>query len=397
MAFTSDLSSYPKIGEYHVYEWRGSAHEIGRQHGRALREQIVQEFAPELGQLTQNTSQSETKILERYRALYEPLFREFLPRTIEEIEGLAQGAELTYEQAFFAATRDGAKCHKVVDTPEGCTAFFCGSPTTRSNNALMGQTKDTSAPLARYRIMRIHYSDGLSMILLNYPGWLSHMGLSSHGLANTGNSLFAHPSEGNTVPFSFIKRLAMEKETVEEVLAICESLPFENCCLMLGSSSNEGVCLEFVAGKRSIRDISNEAFGHANSILDPSLQSHETTSTDPFSDLVSSKYRKNQIQQLLDNGKGRLNCEELKKFVADHHNHPNGICRHGRCGESRTTAAFIANLTDRKVHICIGNPCAAAFTEYSLQRSTARWLHFKHHATDTSAFYSSSASTIRLA
>jgi isopenicillin-N N-acyltransferase-like protein len=214
--------------------------------------------------------------------------------------------------------------------------------------------------------MHLHYDDGQSVLSLNYPGWLAHIGISSNGLASTGNSLYATPPAEDTVPFSLLKRLILEKKTVPEVLAATAPLRFENACLLIGSSNGEGVCIEYVAGRRSLRDISQQEFGHANSILDPKLQIFEVAPKHETGDMASSSYRQKNIQRLLEEEHGNLDAEVLQRIVADHGDYPHSICRHGATGQSQTTSAFIADLTDRKVHLCIGNPCVAPFREYSL-------------------------------
>jgi isopenicillin-N N-acyltransferase-like protein len=360
---TTLLETSACSGAHFVYEWSGSAFEIGRQHGETLRDEIIGEFAPALQSAAGVLGVSEARVLDRHRALYERQFAALLPRAIEEIQGIARGAELSYEQAFFAATRDGVRPTQLAD---GCTAFFCGKSTTRTGGVLLGQTKDTPAPLSRYRIMKLHYDDGLRVVTLNYPGWIAHAGISSNGLANTGNSLYAAPPDEETVPFSLLKRLVMEKNSTQEVLRSVAGLHFENCCVIIGDAAGAGICIEYVAGRQSTRDVSGEAFGHANSVLDPELKPLEDNAHDLCGDSASSPFRQKRIQHFLDEARGDLNVDRLKTFVADHEEYPHSICRHGECGDSSTTAAFIADLDAAALHVCIGNPCIAPFTEYSV-------------------------------
>ena len=365
MSASISPTEYIASDAHTFYELSGSAHEIGQRQGQIFKGEIVREFQPALTRLCERLGGSEARVLDRYRALYEPLFQKLAPRAIEEIEGLADGAELSYEQAFFAAIRDGAKAPYVTPRHEGCTAFYCGPNTTRGGRVLIGQTKDTSAPLSRYQVLQLHYDDGLSVLTLKYPGWNAHIGVSSYGLGNIGNSLYAASPRSETAPFSLLKRLVMERKNVQDVLDAIADLTFENGCFMMADEKT-AVCLEFVAGQRSQRDVSKQAFGHANSILDPGLKTLEEYSANPSSDMASSDFRQKNIQRWLDDNKGNLDVETLKNAVADHEDFPNSICRHAPCGESRTTAAFIADLTARKAHICIGNPCSRQYREYSV-------------------------------
>ncbi|MEO6907164.1 MAG: C45 family autoproteolytic acyltransferase/hydrolase, partial [Abditibacteriaceae bacterium] len=177
--------------QHKVHHWSGSPFEIGLRHGRALCAQIRSEYEPALREFAQCCRQSEGQVLDGLVRHLEPIFQQYVPHAVEEIQGLAQGSELSFPQAFFAATRDGlafpSQNDIALDDGE-CTAVVCGKGTTQNGEVLIGQTKDTCAPLERYHIMRLDYSDGRRSIVLNYPGWCANIGLTSHGLCFTGNS-----------------------------------------------------------------------------------------------------------------------------------------------------------------------------------------------------------------
>jgi hypothetical protein len=216
-------------------------------------------------------------------------------------------------------------------------------------------------PLSRYRIMRIEYTDSYPRIVLNYPGWLMHFGLSARGLACTGNSLCARQPSVETMPLTFLRRLAMEKDSVDEVLDVARGMAFDNGCTILGDATGHFVCIESVAGKNDIRDVSGQAFCHANSVLCEHLRPYE----DAELEYQSSPLRQTHMQRLLDAKRGSLTVEDLKRFTADHAHFPLSVCRHrSERDPTWTTAAFIADLTERALHIAIGNPCVAPFVKY---------------------------------
>lgn len=352
----------------HVYDWQGSPFEIGRQHGQTLRSAIIDEYNRSLGMLCERSGYSESHYLARHRAQFETVFQDLVPRAVEEIRGLAQGAGLPYDLAFFAATRDGIKTPEPRD---GCTAFYAGHKVTASGNILLGQTKDTGAPLSRYRVMKLRYSDGQSTVVLNYAGWVANIGLSSNGMAFTGNSLYAQASKEETVPFTLLKRLTMEKNTVGEVLQAIKGFSFENGCFTIADKYGAAVCLEWVAGKCAQTDISGRTFGHANRILAPDLQVHEDSFDSGNCELDSSRERQETVQRLLDEKKGAIDMATLKSIAGDHAACPQAICRHEEAGWGKTTAAYVADLNAGRIQICLGNPCSADWSEYSLESQPA--------------------------
>jgi isopenicillin-N N-acyltransferase-like protein len=332
----------------------------------------VAEFEPALRELVARNGLTEAKVLNRVIRHLEPVFTHYVPRAVEEIRGMAEGAELSFERAFFAAVRDGLYLPyrgeniesegELERTAEGeCTAFFCGLGTTREGNILIGQTKDNSTPPERYHVMHWHYSDGRSVIVLNYPGWCANICMTSDGLSFTGNSLAAAAPAGETIPISLIKRLVIEKKALSEVLACLDGLRFPPGCLLMADVSGHGVCVESAGGHLDVRDISGHAYGHANSVLADSLQ---VFARPP---VVNSTLRQKNIQRLLREKCGSLSVEAMKTITTDHTDYPNSICRHAaRDDRSTTTAAFITDLTNLEMHVAVGNPCVASYRSYRI-------------------------------
>jgi isopenicillin-N N-acyltransferase-like protein len=343
-----------------VYDFCGTPFEIGLEHGRALSREIRAEADPAVAALTRRLAAPAYQALARVVSKYEGLFREYVPDALEEIRGMAEGARLSYPYAFFAATRD------LMRTPareDACTALAVSGKAAAAGGVLVGQTKDTSAPLDRYRILRLAYASGRKMIVLNYPGWIANLCLTSDGLTFTGNSLSARASAGDTAPGSLLKRLVMTKPSVQAVLEAIRGMRFENGCFLIGDRSGHVVCLECVAGFVDIRDVSGQAYGHANSLLAPELKRYETAAAARS----SSPLRQKNVEALLRARSGALTVDAMKAILRDHAGFPLSICRHPSPDESgTTTAAFIADLRETRMNIAIGNPCVAPFREYSL-------------------------------
>ena len=344
------------------HDWRGSAYDIGVQHGRTLARQIVAECQPALDAAVASSGRTIESFLAAYAQRYQPLFQEHAPRAIDEIRGIAQGSGLGFPYAFFAATRDGANL--TLPPQEACTAFYCAGNTTTDGHVLLGQTKDTGAPLERYHIMRRTYDDGLAVLTLNYAGWIANIGLNSHGVACTGNSLYAQPAQVPTVPFSLMRCLIAEARSAEDFRGRMDELVVENGCFIVADATGRAFCFESVAGRRDCRDISDQAFGHANTILCPALKPYQ----DSKCETPSSPYRQKNIQKSLDTAAGRLNADVAKSILSDHTDAPMSVCLHPTERDAIfTTAAMIADCTAGAVEIAIGRPCETPFHRYDVR------------------------------
>lgn len=350
-----------RMGSHQHHEFAGSPFEVGVQHGKALRQEIIQEAQASIQDLVAKFGTSENHALDRMLSRYEGVFREYVPEALDEIQGIAEGAKLSYPYAFYAATRDGMS----VSSSERavCTALACGKRVTAGGKVLMGQTKDTTAPLTRYRIVHVSCDSGRRIVLLTYPGWIANLCLTSYGLSFTVNSLYAREPERVTAPISLLERLVMQSASVSEVLDRIRGQSFENRCMFIGDSSGRIVCLEMVAGQTNIREVSGLAFGHANSILYEGFKRHE----DRDLGCPSSPVRQRNILKLLGDSGSSIGIQDIQRMFADHTDFPLSICRHDSDKDPLvTTAAFIANLSDLETYIAIGNPCVAGFKKYAV-------------------------------
>ena len=283
------------VGLHQVYVFSGTPFEIGRQHGSALAQEIVSEMSPALQEYSRARAEAPEVTLRNFRLMYEPVVVNVLPGAMDEVRGIAEGSSLSVDAAFFAAFRDGTPATFAGNGKgEGaCTAFVCtgsrsatggvmigqyGFPsraihtsynTARAFCALTlsikflpaGQTKDTDAPLDRYRVMRLHDKEsGRRHILCTYPGWAASWGLLSGGtLGWVGNSLYGMPpsSSCNLLPTSILKRLAMRLESVEELRSEVSKhgLCFTDGAFTFGDRFGAAFMLECVAGRNEWQEV----------------------------------------------------------------------------------------------------------------------------------------------
>lgn len=279
-------------------------------------------------------------------------FAKRTPSAIEEIEGIAEGSKLPLEVAFFASTRD------LLPQGDGCTAVVCGASRSASGMPLIGQTKDTAAPLDRYKLMVLHYASGLRAVTLGYAGWVGNMSLNIHGLAWTGNSLYAPEPTGRMHPGSLLKRIFLESATVAEVLERSEGMRVGNACFCLADRTGRGICMEWVDGERDLIEVGDRLYGHANDILGRFRNKDRS-----HRELPGSTQRQKRISELLLATTTKISPEDFEKWFRDHQHSPHSICSHpSGPGTQSTTAAYVADLSRLEFRVVIGPPCQQKFT-----------------------------------
>lgn len=264
------MPTAPSLARHELYyEFTGTAYEIGLQHGLALAAEIRREYEPALAACAANrgSGEDERSTLSAFSDTFLPVVEELLgPDAKAEVAGTADGAGLSFDAAFFAAYRDGWDGATVPSgSDEGCTAFLCAADATNTGGIVLGQTKDTNAPLERYRVCRLRYSDsGVQHILCTYPGWAASWGLLMNGsLSWVGNSVYGLPAPASTriLPTSILKRLAMQSSSVAQLIGTVRSkgLQFSDGAFTIGDSTGEAWLLESVAGRSEWTPIARRA------------------------------------------------------------------------------------------------------------------------------------------
>jgi len=165
---------------YHAFS--GTGWPLGHQHGVALGPRIRAFIADDLQRLNQILARP-TSIGELGPTLraYRAAIARQLPGAIEEIEGLAVGAEISFEQALLLQLRREIVGYSRI-TRGDCTTFARHAPT----EPVVAQTVDLNGNLeTEAYVVRVRPAgrDGRELIMLTFTGLLGYLGMNSHGLA----------------------------------------------------------------------------------------------------------------------------------------------------------------------------------------------------------------------
>ena len=114
---------------------------------------------------------------------YVPAMQRWTPEVLEELKGMAQGAQLPFQTVLALATAYeksfGRDC-----PPEKCTSFFVTGAAT-GGRTIAGQTNDENLREWRHeRDVVIHHkgNDGSEILTYTHPGVPAYMGLNNRGL-----------------------------------------------------------------------------------------------------------------------------------------------------------------------------------------------------------------------
>lgn len=346
---------------YPYLEVAGTPYEMGYQHGELAREQM-HAFAAYLIHTAEVPEEQVLAATHRFL----PLFQQHCPALLEEVQGLAEGARLSFEEALLLQIRGEIAG---VLTADGCTTFAVAGRHTTTGNLLIGQTSDMSPELEEYFLV-IHLTpkEGPRILMWTFAGQLGYHGLNEYGVAHFANNLSGGPSPSSRpggLPHYPVKRRLYECRSRNELLSHWRSLPVcSSGNYMLSSGESEIFDVEATPAGIAVLEAPEGFLAHANHFLAPEFRTAETDAQS----LPDSFIRQERMTALLRDQVGAINVDTMKAVLADHHHHPQSICRHEARGIGRmsTVAGLIAEPSAGRLHISRGQPCRGDWTTYRI-------------------------------
>lgn len=348
-----------------LIEARGTHRDLGRQHGAQCRDRL-RAFLDYLGSVLK-LSQSHL----RERALrFQGLFERHCPHLVDEVRGLAEGAQVEFADALAVQIRG-----ELGQVPaEACTTFVIASRGTASRQILIGQNSDVEPehdPLAY--VLHLQPRGKPALVMWTFGGQIGYHGLNGNGVAHFANSLGGGPSWKMGLPHYPVKRMMLEQSTLAGVFDVLRQAP-------VCSSGNYVLCdgqgriadVELTPdGFEVIEDEGAGFIGHSNHFI---CGAHACAAN--FAASVPDSFpRLERIRALIAEKFGRITVEDMKRVLADHSGAPTAICRHPHDGpdhpsvsaRGRTVASMIAEPATGRFHVSRGNPCTATYQTYQLR------------------------------
>ncbi|MBK36381.1 MAG: hypothetical protein CME26_12755 [Gemmatimonadetes bacterium] len=336
-----------------LVEVSGSSYEMGFQHG-SIAAGLIQKYLIWIERMTGKTRDE----LCRSAMRFQPLMEKLSPRFVEEIQGLAEGADITLEEAFLCQARGEAA--QVSD--EACTGFALTGRATKEGVTLAGQNQDLAPEFGDFAILlRVAPSDERPRALMfTFAGQLGYSGMNEHGVAHFANALYDCPWRMG-LPHYPIKRVCLEQRDVDGIASVLEAHATCSAGNMV-ICAGEGEIADFEIrpeGVARYRSDDPDAIVHANHYETEDFKALETNS------LVDSCPRADRMRELVGEAYGSIDVETMKSFLSDHEGDPAGICRHGAV-DMVSISGYIADATNRVLHVRKGHGCTGTWTAYEV-------------------------------
>lgn len=339
-----------------VLEVAGTHRQVGQHVGETMRPHIqhllarMHEHLPP-GVTWEAMRQKSQLCLAHSRAVY--------PQFVEELEGIAEGAGVPFEQVF-------ARMCEELWGPEawrkGCTDFAARGRATLDGATLLAHTNDLDPGTEEHLVvLQVQVGDEPEFLAVSIAGLGISAGFNAAGISLTGNEVSNNDLRPG-VPRLLLVRAILAARRLEEAMDAC-LLPqrASNYNNVIADAHGEVYSMEGSATDCEPIYIEDDVLAHANHYVSAPMRRFEADR----SDISGSVIRHNRARRLLRENYGRLSPQLFQELLADHANYPASICKHGT--ETVTVFSLIANLSELRAWIGRGRPCQTTYVEHTLE------------------------------
>jgi isopenicillin-N N-acyltransferase-like protein len=342
-----------------VIEVRGGPHERGRQQGEQARSEILSMLTLYRRILPPVTRMSWQDGVREARKFL-PYGEEAFPEYIEELRGIAQGADVSFADVWTLNCYEG-----LIETRHqvwGCTSVAIRDDRTADAHVLVAHNEDwTSGDKDHVYLVRAEPDDGPVFIGMTYGALLVNIGLNAEGIGVAIDSVY--PGDGRVgVPRILCSRAVLNARTIGEAIRACvPKLRGSGYGYLLADASGELYCVETSATAHDITYGEEGWLAHTNHYISPKMQAFEEPGT-----YAGSHVRLNRAGRLLQAQLGSVTVHSLQALLRDHVNYPDSICAHEDPHEptherSQTLCSLVMDLTERVLWAAPGPPCQGAY------------------------------------
>jgi isopenicillin-N N-acyltransferase-like protein len=340
----------------------GTHREVGQAIGQRMKPQIQHMMERTREDLPPGVSWAEMLQIAQLCLAYT---RAIYPQLVEELEGIAEGAALPFDEIFLGICEElwepAARHSRGLDTSKGCTDFAARGLATVDGSTLLAHTNDLAPDAERdLIILRVQAGEEPEFLGVSVGGLGISAGFNAAGIGLTGNEVSCNDIRPG-VPRLLIVRAILAARRLEEAMNAC-LLPdrASNYNNIIADPNGEVYSMEGSATDCEPIYIDGDILAHANHYVTSAMRRFEADR----GAIGGSIIRHNRAMRLLRENYGKLSPELFQKLLADHANYPGSICKHA--GNTVTVFSIIINLNELRTWIGRGHPCETTYVEHTL-------------------------------
>ncbi|GGY02973.1 peptidase C45 [Litchfieldella qijiaojingensis] len=332
-----------------ITELQGSRAAIGHGHGRRHAKQIVPSLEV-YDRLFRDFADLDWRQARQQARRFLPAIERHFPAILEELDGLAQGAGIDFDDILTLNCRSEISLTRASG---GCSAFSLN----RHGQQWLAQNWDWRPDqLHNVVILRIKLNDGTVLISVGEAGMVAKIGLNAHGIGVCLNAIRSRTcGEGLPIHIALRKMLESPDFDAAKRVATLDRVA-SPAHILLASAEGQAVGLEVHPGVPGELYPQDGTVTHTNHLYAQAA----TACVEDFP-RPDSATRLSRLDQLL-TAQIAETPQALFELLSDHDNAPTSICRHTNLAQPEaermeTLFSVVMNLRRRELHLRLGNPC----------------------------------------
>lgn len=347
---------------------KGSHREVGRQIGEELRpliehsiqnaHQLIDAAFDNL-QLTWDSAQIQAR-------KYMPFAQERYPKYVEEIAGIAEGANVNYTElavvnGLEAVTTDALHLTK-------CTSLAVNDKNTADGHVLVAHNEDwLPDDETDVYIIQVETDDEPPFVAMSYGGLLPNVGFNADGIAQCCDTVY--PSDTRIgIPRVIVSRAVLGSRSIGQAFRhAIVPLRAAGYSHLIAHESGELYNVEVSARNFDIIYGIDGYLAHTNNYLSPKMEAIESESDE----LIHTRVRYFRALRLLKQSQ-KHTIKSLQAILQDHVNYPDSICNHSifdldALDREKTIVSMIMDLSAHQMVVAWGNPCKNSYQNFTVE------------------------------
>jgi isopenicillin-N N-acyltransferase like protein len=358
------MSSNRQLSLIHL---SGSHKEIGRQLGEACRQQVAHSIENARAlldeayydlELTWEGAQIQSR-------KYLPFAEENYPQYVEEMAGIAQGANVPFDEVVVLNVMEAVASDALHLTK--CTSMAVNQQRTANNKVLVGHNEDwIPEDEPDVVLLKVTPLDEPAFLAMTYGGLLPNIGFNERGICQCCDTVYPKDSRIG-VPRVIVSRAVLSAKTISDAIRMTliprRAAGYNH---LIAHESGEIYNVEVSSRQFAIQYGEDGYITHTNHFLDPVMQKIE----DEPEVLVSTRVRYFRALRRIKETENHT-VETLQSILMDHVNYPDSVCNHidqrdKPLDREKTITSLVFDLTEGRLHASWGNPCENVYHTYQL-------------------------------
>ena len=342
---------------------QGTPYERGQAYGQQCREEIGVSIKV-YGNLFQELKGISREDARKISEFYLSKTRDFAPDYVEEMQGIADGANV--DLLDIAALNARTEIMFAQLDAQECTTLSLLPPATEGGQVIAAQNWDFYRQLRDSMvILHVRQENKPNFVTVTEAGMIGGIGMNDRGIGILLNALSAEVScQG--IPLRTRMRAMLDSETLSEAYAQGSHKPVS--VGHLAATHKDGIAIAFEMDSNTLETILPEdgVWVHTNHYLGAKMyQAHDANPR------ASTYIRLQRAKALVKESHGSITVDTVKNIFRDHAGHPYALCTHENAKDPVTRQyvtnfSIIMDLTEGCFYLAPGNPCESEFEKYAI-------------------------------